>query len=89
MRKKVLFDYNERFTDRGDFYYKKIAEVLRPIFAEAEGDNVKLRELAHAIALTANMLEVELILARDVTKLRVATYGTGVVPPSAPSIHQR
>lgn len=92
MRKKVLFDYAERYTERGDYYYRKITEALRPIYMEAEADNVKLREVSHAVALTAQMLEVEGILQRDVQKtwsrgtLPVGV-GTGIAPPSAPIGH--
>lgn len=86
MRKKTLFDYAERYTELGDTYHAKIAAALKPIFAEAEANNVKLRELSHATALTASMLEVEVILARDVSKLKerwhLADSGssTGVLP---------
>lgn len=92
MRKKVLFDYAERFTERGDYYYKKLVAALKPIFEEAEADNVKLREVSHAATLTCSMLEVEGIVLRDVSKFQAArlgpdAVGSGVVPPSAPWIH--
>jgi hypothetical protein len=88
MRKKVLFDYAERYTERGDYYYQRIAAALKPIFAEAENDNIKIRELSHAIGLTADMLEVEVILSRSITKV-TDRWGqdAGIVPPSAPRMH--
>jgi hypothetical protein len=92
MRKKVLFDYAERYTERGDYYYRKIAEALRVIYMEAEADNVKLREVSHAVTLTAQMLEVEGILQRDVQKTwnrgqLPLTLGEGITPPSSPMGH--
>ncbi len=85
MRKKVLFDYAERYTERGDHYYRLITEALKPIYAAAEADNVKLREVSHAVTLTAQMLEVEGILQRQVARLKnPLSVGMGITPPSSP-----